>query len=112
MRPKKSDIANSRGVEHLHIRGEKPEIARQLKQHIGESGVFNPLIDPRHPAVPLVPADTIAAPGEAAGIARLKTQLKGYDRLSPYDESVADETRRTLRTRVRRATGRDEMSGR
>lgn len=44
MRPKKSDVANSRGVEHLHITGETPEIARQLKQHVQGSGVFNPMV--------------------------------------------------------------------
>jgi hypothetical protein len=44
MRPRPSEIANSRGVEHLHITGERPEIARQLKQHVQGSGVFNPIV--------------------------------------------------------------------
>lgn len=44
MRPTKQEIANSRGVEHLHITGEKPEIARQLVQHVKGGGVFNPIV--------------------------------------------------------------------
>lgn len=33
-------IANSRGVEHLEIKAERPEVARELKA--GVEGVFNP----------------------------------------------------------------------
>jgi len=33
-------IANSQGVEHLEIKGERPDVARELKA--GVEGVFNP----------------------------------------------------------------------
>lgn len=117
---------NKEGTPHLHSSDNTPaseaaEIAKHARAMRGvnthkrsANEVFNPGLDggePRHPAVPLVPADTIPGPGASAGVARLQTKLRDYDRLSPFDDSIADETRSALRTSVRRATGRDTTTG-
>ncbi|HMH83664.1 MAG TPA: hypothetical protein VK531_12395 [Gemmatimonadales bacterium] len=35
-------IANAKGVEHLNIRDERPEVARELKRTVEEMKTFNP----------------------------------------------------------------------
>ncbi len=116
---------NKDGVPHLYSSDSTPaaeaaEVARLARAMRGvntsnksKNEVFNPgdEVDPRHPAVPLVPADTIPGPGVTAGVTRLQTKLRDYDRMSPFDDSIADETRAALRTSVRRATGRDPVTG-
>lgn len=38
------DAADSRGVEHLHITGEDPARARELKSLVEADDVFNPIV--------------------------------------------------------------------
>lgn len=40
--PPKNLIANSKGVIHLNVQGERPEVLRELKRLVEADGTFNP----------------------------------------------------------------------
>lgn len=41
---KRPAAANAQGVEHLHIKGERPEVSKELVEHVSEGNTFNPIV--------------------------------------------------------------------